>query len=229
MNPAERRNALLFAVGAPVVGLLLAGGANLATAVGPATLVDNWAGRALLTILGLAGYGLVLFTQLRYFNLIVFFGAFFTFFIGLTMITNVIEEHALQARGATVTCAVLHVDRRVETRTDSEGHTTNRIFYDHELDCLEAPVTELITASRVAAKGEQLDIRYDPAGRVDPRPAAGLGDQPGPLWPGFALFGGGMLLRLLYEWKVPGFSREWGFGIDRWRRWRRRRQSRPGQ
>ena len=99
MNPAERRNALLFAVGAPVVGLLLAGGANLATAVGPATLVDNWAGRALLTILGLAGYGLVLFTQLRYFNLIVFFGAFFTFFIGLTMITNVIEEHALQARG----------------------------------------------------------------------------------------------------------------------------------
>lgn len=227
---AEWRLALLFAVGAPVVGLVLVAGTTLAATDGPAVLADNWAGRTLLTLLGFAGYALVLFTQLRYLSFVVFLGAFFVFFIGLYMISNAVEERALHERGATATCAALQIEERVETTTDSEGHTTTHTYYDHTLDCPGAPVTEMTTGSPIVEKGEKFSVRYDTAGRVSPRPADDVDDQPGPLWPGFVLFGSGIVLRLLYELDVPVFrAQERGLGMDRLRRWRRRRRSGPGQ
>jgi hypothetical protein len=222
---AEWRIALLLAIGAPLAGLVLAVGTLLATTDGPAMLADNWTGRTLMTLLGFAGYALVLFTQLRYFNVVVFFGAFFAFFMGLYMITDAIEERALHQRGATATCAVLQLEKRVVTNTDSEGHTTTRTYFDHTLDCPNAPITELTTEDRRVEKGQKIDIRYDTTGRVSPRPADAVGDHPSPLWPGLALFGGGVVLRLLYELEVPVFRHvEYGFGwTNRLRRWRYRR------
>jgi hypothetical protein len=87
--------------------------------------------------------------------------------------------HALQERGVVAACTVLDVRTRVETRTstDADGHntgTSSTTYYDHELDCGAAPVTKLTSSSALAARGERLDVTYDPEGRMSPWPVADL-------------------------------------------------------
>lgn len=202
---AEWRIPLLLAIGAPLVGLGLAVGTLLATTEGPAMLADHWAASTLMSLLELVGYALMLFTQFRYLNFVVFFAAFAAFFIGMYMITTAIEERGLHERGATATCAVLRVEKQEVTTTDRDPSRTRSksISYTHFLDCRGAPVTHITTNTRVAEKGQEIDVRYDTAGRISPRLADTVGDRPWPLWPGFVLFGGGVVLRLLYELNVP--------------------------
>jgi hypothetical protein len=196
--------AFLFAIGAPLLAVALVVSTTLATADGPAALADTWAGILLMNLLGWAGYLVALFTLARYSNLVVFLGAFFACFIGLSMISNAIEERALYERGATTTCTVLEVTERVKTYHYGDGYTTRtEVSFDHELTCADTSVTEMTTGSRVAGQGKRIDVRYDPTDRINPRPTGPGDDPPVPLWPGLAVFGGGIMLRLLSELNVP--------------------------
>ncbi|WP_433478437.1 hypothetical protein ACQPZP_16200 [Spirillospora sp. CA-142024] len=220
-------SAALPAVGAPLAGLALVVGQAALNANGPSALADNWAGTALLFVMMMAGYAVMVFTQLRYENILVFFGAFFLLFLGVTFIANAVSDQALHERGRTTACTVKKVDRREVTSTDSEGHTTTDVYYDHELACAEPRVREMTTGSPVAERGGRVQVMYDPLGRLDPRPAGSVGDPGTSLKRGAAMFGGGVLLRVLFELNVPPFGSGSGLGLGALRRrWRARRARR---
>src|SRR4051812_32104322 len=161
-NRSDRRFAALLAVGAPLAGLALVVGQAALTANGPSALADNWAGTALLFVMMMAGYALMVFTQLRYENILVFFGAFLLLFIGVAFIADAVSDQALQERGRTTACTVQKVDRREVTTTDSDGHTTTDVYYDHELACAEPRVRKMTTGSPVAERGGRVQVMYDP-------------------------------------------------------------------
>ncbi|GGP90029.1 hypothetical protein BKA00_000732 [Actinomadura coerulea] len=213
--------AALLAVGAPLAGLALIVAQAALNAYGPSTLAGNWAGTALLFVMMMAGYALLVFTQLRYANLLVFFGAFFLLVIGASMVAGAVSDQALRERGRTTACTVQKVDRREVTSTDSDGNTTTHVYYDHDLACAEPRVRTMTTGSRVAGRGERVQVVYDPRGRLDPRPAGSVGDPGTSLKRGAALFGGGVLLRVLFELNVPPLGPGRGLWLGR----RRRRRS----
>lgn len=213
--------AALMAVGAPLAGMALVVGRTALTAYGPSALAGNWAGTALLFAVMMAGYALLVFTQLRYENVLVFFGAFFLLVIGASMVAGAVSDQALHERGRTTACTVQKVDRREVTSTDADGNTTTDVYYDHDLACAEPRVRAMTTGSKVADRGERVQVVYDPRGRLDPRPAGSVGDPGTSLKWGAALFGGGVLLRVLFELDVPPLGPGTGFRIGR--RLRRRR------
>jgi threonine/homoserine/homoserine lactone efflux protein len=110
---------LLMGVGAPLGGLTLIVGSSALAAFGPGFLATGWAASILQTIFSLTGYGLVIFTQLRYWNPLVIFGAFFLIFFGVWMLQDSVTEHAFRQRGETTTCAV----RTPSTTTRSPAPT----------------------------------------------------------------------------------------------------------
>jgi hypothetical protein len=220
--------ALLFAVGVPVAGLAIIVGCTALRAFGPDVLVGNWVGRLLLGLLGFfGGYGLILFSQLRYWNLLVFFGAFFALSIGAFQIEDSVEDWVLHQRGEVTTCTVVEIAPREIRRTDSEGRTSTDIVYDHSLACADPRVQEMTTGSRVSEAGDQLEVAHDPQGRLSPRPAASVSDPAGKLRHGAFVFAVGILLRLLSELGVWPFRGVDSFGgppgwssFGRRRRWR---------
>jgi hypothetical protein len=217
--------AALLAVGAPLTGTALIVAQAALVAYGPSTLADNWAGTALLFVMMMAGYALLVFTQLRYENVLVFFGAFLLLVIGASMLAHAVSDQALHERGRTTACTVQKVDRREVTSTDSDGNTTTDVYYDHDLACAEPRVRTMTTGSRIADRGERIQVVYDPRGRLAPRPAGSVGDPGTSLKWGAALFGGGVLLRVLFELDVPPFGPGTGLRLGRLRRRRRRRRS----
>lgn len=221
-NRPEWAPAALPAVGAPLAGAALIVARAALDAYGPSALAGNWAGSALLFVMMMAGYALLVFTQLRYENVLVFFGAFFLLTIGASMVAGAVSDQAMRERGRTTACTVQKVDRREVTSTDGDGNRTTDVFYDHDLACAEPRVRTMTTGSRVAGRGERVQVVYDPRGRLDPRPAGSVGDPGGSLAWGAALFGGGVLLRVLFELGVPPFGPGKGLRL-RLRRWRRRR------
>jgi hypothetical protein len=215
--------AALLALGAPLGGIALVCAQAALVAYGPSMLAGNWAGKALLFVMMMAGYALLVFTQLRYENILVFFGAFFLLAIGATLVANAVSDQAMRERGRTTACTVQKVERREVTSTDSNGNTTTDVYYDHDLACAEPRVRTMTTGSRVADRGERVQVVYDPRGRLRPRPAGSVGDPGTSLKWGAALFGGGVLLRVLFELDVPPFGPGTGLRIGRLRRLRRRR------
>ncbi|MES9606802.1 hypothetical protein AB0C69_06815 [Actinomadura sp. NPDC048032] len=215
--------AALLAVGAPLTGLALIVAQAALNAYGPSALAGNWAGTALFFVMMMAGYALLVFTQLRYENVLVFFGAFFLLGIGASVVAGAVSDQALHERGRTTACTVQKVDRREVTSTDSNGNTTTDVYYDHDLACAEPRVRTMTTGSEVADRGERVQVVYDPRGRLDPRPAGSVGDPGSSLKWGAGLFGGGVLLRVLFELDVPPFGPGTGFWLGRLRRRRRRR------
>ncbi|WP_141577044.1 hypothetical protein [Actinomadura sp. WMMA1423] len=198
--------AALLALGAPLTGITLIVARAALAAYGPSPLADNWAGTALLFVMMMAGYALLVFTQLRYENVLVFFGAFFLLVIGASMVAGAVSAQALHKRGRTTVCTVQKVDRREVTSTDGNGNTTTNVYYKHDLACAEPRVRTMTTGSRVADRGERVQVVYDPRGRLDPRPAGSVGDPGTSLKWGAALFGGGVVLRVLSELDVPPFG-----------------------
>ncbi|MEV0664199.1 hypothetical protein ACIBI3_14945 [Actinomadura luteofluorescens] len=218
--------AALMAVGAPLAGMALIVAKAALVAYGPSALAGNWAGSALLFVMMMAGYALLVFTQLRYENVLVFFGAFLLLVIGASMVAGAVSDQALHERGRTTACTVQKVDRREVTSTDGDGNTTTDVYYDHDLACAEPRVRTMTTRSKVADRGERVQVVYDPRDRLDPRPAGSVGDPGTSLKRGAALFGGGVLLRVLFELDVPPFRPGTGFRLGRLRRRRRRRSVR---
>lgn len=218
---------LLWAVGPPAGGLMITLTSTVLNAFGPEVLAANWAGRTILFLLVFAGYGLVICTQLRYFNLLVFFGAGLALFIGVTMIVESVEERALNQRGEVTTCAVVDVATRIETHTGSDNYgTVSNYYYDYQLACADPRIQEMTTWNDpVAEKGDGIAVIHDPAGRLSTRPAAYVGDPRSSLRLGIACFVIAIVLRLLHELHVPPF-RSPANGMD-WPRSRRLRQVLP--
>ncbi|HEY0696930.1 MAG TPA: hypothetical protein VGD43_03880 [Micromonospora sp.] len=220
------RTGLLFAIGAPVGGLAIVLGATALNAYRPESTVDNWVVRILLFVIGLAGYGLLLFTQLRYFNVLVFLGAFLAFFLGLNQLRESVEELVLHERGETITCIVLDVDRRESVSTDANGHQSTTTWYDYRLDCPDPQVREMTTGGRLADRGDSIEVLHDPSRRLTPRPAVSVDGTDSSLRSGALLFAAGVVLRLLYELRVPPFGGRFGSAWSGPRRWWRRRRDR---
>ncbi|MBT2481831.1 hypothetical protein [Streptomyces sp. ISL-94] len=72
---------------------------------------------------------------------------------------------------------MLEKNSRVETSTstDSNGHTTttSTTYYDYRLDCPSGRPTAMTSTTDAGSKDQQLQVVYDPAGRIDPEPARG--------------------------------------------------------
>ncbi|NDU73425.1 hypothetical protein GWI34_12365 [Actinomadura sp. DSM 109109] len=219
--------AALLAVGAPVAGTGLVVGKAALVAYGPSILAGNWAGKTLLFLVMMAGYALLVFTQIRYENVLVFFGAFVLLSVGTFMLAGSVSDQAMRDRGRTTACTVQDVDRRVVTHTDSEGNTTTDVYYEYDLACAEPQVRRMTLNGQVADRGERVEVLYDPRGRLAPRLAGSVGDPATPLKWGAALFGGGVLLRVLFELQVPPFGPGTRFRLRRRGRRRRLRARRP--
>lgn len=205
---------LLFAVGAPITGFSLVVGSAALIALGPDAIGGNGVARFFLGLIAFCGYGLMLFTQLRYFNFLVFFGAFFALFLGVDSVHQAIDDLVLHQRGETTTCTVLQVHSRVvtSTSTDSNGNTstTTTTYYDHRLDCADPRVQAMTTVGDEAAdQGQQVDVVFDPASRLGTRPAAAVGDPRPEAAKGAVLIAFGILLRLLSELRVPLLRSRW--------------------
>jgi len=204
--PAVR---LFWAVGVPVVAAGLVIGSGVLSVHGPDLLADTAPGKVLLTLIGFAGYGIAVFTQLRYTNLIVFFGAFLALMAGLSLVGGAVTEDALRQRGEVTTCTVRAVLPVSVTSSDSEGRTQTRIRYAYDMDCAEPTVTAMTLDRRVAGPGDRIDVLHDPWRRLDPRPVNDVEDQ-GSRWPaGLLLLGLGAGLRLLCEYDVWPFRSHW--------------------
>jgi hypothetical protein len=188
-----------LALGLPVAGLAVVVASTLLVAHGPDVLAGNWAGRSSLELVGFLGYALVLVSGLRYESAVVFLGSCLLLGAGTAVIQNAVEEHVLAGRGDVTACIVRDVERRVETHTDSEGHTHTEVFYDYRVACDDPEVREFTTWRKVAEDGESLDVRYDPVGRLDPRPAELAGSLCSSMSVGLLLFAAGMALRALYD------------------------------
>lgn len=221
---------LLFAVGAPVGGLVIYVGSEALTAFGPEMLAGNWVAEALLSLLGFAGMCLVVFTELRY-DEPVFGWAGLAVLAGMIIIAESVEEQAFHRRGEITTCTVRDVDERVVSSGDtgwgatdwgsSPSPRTTTHYYDYRLACADPRVREMTTNSPVAEQGGRIDAYHDPAGRLKTRPAAAVDDPRSTLELGTAVSGLGIALRFLYELGVPPFHGGWA-RLRRLRRLRRR-------
>jgi hypothetical protein len=112
-----------------------------------------------------------------------------------SFVSGAVDALALDERGVTTTCTVLDVTVRVETSAGlaqfgpgpdpfgpfgpggpTTSHST-RTYYDHHLRCADERVDAMTLGHRAADDGQQLDVVFDPTGRVSPQPA---GEVAGP-------------------------------------------------
>ncbi|MGI5131994.1 hypothetical protein ACQEVB_34680 [Pseudonocardia sp. CA-107938] len=196
-----------WAVGVPAVSAGLVVGSGLLSVQGPDVLAATAPGRVVITLIGLAGYCVALFSQLRYTNVIVFFGAFLALFTGLNLLSGAVTDDALHQRGELTSCTVRTVLPVSVTSSDSEGRTQTRIRYAYDLDCAVPTVTAMSTDRRVAAPGDRIDVLYDPWHRLDPRIPDG--DEDSQWLPGLLLLALAAGLRLLCEYGVWPFRAHW--------------------
>jgi hypothetical protein len=211
---------LAYAAGIPVLGLALVLSGTALVAFGPPPF-DGGVGQVVSGLLTIVGFGTVAFSQLRYLSFLVFLGAFFPLMLGLNFIDMAVEERVLLDRGDVTTCTVLAVTHHEEPTEDG-----TRTWYDYDLACARPEVTAMTTNNRVAQERDQITVRFDVAGRLDPRPADTTVDPDTSLRQGAAALGVGIVLRLLGEFGVLPSSRVLRGWVTRggreWRKERRR-------
>lgn len=131
--------------------------------------------------------------------------------LGLYYIDESVDNWVLDRRGEVTQCTLLDIERREEAAIDSEGNLTSQDYYDHHVSCPNPQVEEFTSGEPVGADGDRVDVLYDPAGRLTPRPAAAV-DSPSSLlrW-GVPLFTAGIVVRILSELRVSPFrTSDWG-------------------
>ena len=182
---------LFWAVGVPVLAAVLVAGGVLLTA----------------PVIGVAGYAIAVLSQVRYLNVIVFFGAFLALVAGLSLVDGAATTDALRDRGQVTTCTVLAEHPVPVTSSDPEGLLQTRTRYTYDLRCADPTVTSITTDTRLADPGNRIGVLHDPAQRLDPRPVR---DDEGSQWlPGLLLLGLAAGLRLLFEREVWPFRAHW--------------------
>ena len=167
---------LLDAAISVVTALLAMGAAFTAswlTAFGPVTAPERWFATSLSASLWLLAYVLVLAGAARYFDshgpwMLAVGASFLSLGFAIFQVGFAVEHHAFRVRGEVTSCTVTAIEKRVHSSHD--GGAT-RTFYIHELDCSEPHVSTMTTGAPVADVGAKVQVRYDPTGRVDPRPA----------------------------------------------------------
>lgn len=100
---------------------------------------------------------------------------FLSLAVAVTSAGTAVELTHLQRHGRTTSCAVLKIDKRVETSFfyDGQGNrtTTTTTHYDHQLDCVDGGRIDLTLKHEIAPRGYRLDLTFDPDGHLDPIPA----------------------------------------------------------
>jgi hypothetical protein len=192
---------LAFAVGIPAVaGGLVVAGRRLA-ADGPDFFAATARGGSLCTVLVVGGFALAASSQLRYRNVLVFFGAFFVFMTGLQFIGAATDAEVLARRGEPTSCTVLAV--HPVTVSSGENH---RVRHVTDVECTDRAIRSMTTDDRLGVEGERIDVVHDPRGRVDPRLADDVTHSSTTWRQGWLLVAAGAGLRLLYEFDVPFFG-----------------------
>jgi hypothetical protein len=191
-----------FAVGVPVLGVALMAGGMLLVAYGPASLAHGFVGGAITFILIACAMALIVFTSGRYEHVLVYFGSVFALFGAMVTASLAVEGRAFQDRGRTTTCTVLDVRERVETTIDSNNDTQVTTYYDHVLRCDQPSITGMTTGRPAGKPNDQIEVAYDPAGRLDPRPSTEVGNPDTLLWIAVGLLVVGVGLRVGYVFSV---------------------------
>jgi hypothetical protein len=230
MTPWDRRFVLLRAVLQPLAGIGLGVLASFLESFGPGFFSGNVVGDLVRWAMVFGGAILVLFSVGTGFegSILVVFAALVVLWFALFTLPQAVERYAFQRRGLVTACVVLEVERRVESYTDSEGHTHSRVYHDHTLDCTNPQVTGMTTGGRAGDAGEQIGVAYDPAGRLDPRPAGSAGDYQAKLRTGGTALAAGLALNLA-AWFGIGhrfFEALFNRLFNLWHRWRPRRRRR---
>lgn len=145
------------------------------------TQIANGLVRALVVIgLFLVVWGIVVLSSFLH-HVVVNVVTFISLATAVTSAGTAVELEYLQQRGRTTSCAVLKVDKRVESDVTYNGdgtRTTNTsIHYDHELDCVDGGRIELSLRHEIAPRGHRLDLTFDPDHRLDPVPATDVEER----------------------------------------------------
>jgi hypothetical protein len=176
---------LLAAVVAPLAGIGLMFASTMFYAYGPSWL-DNWVGTLLQLALWMACMGLVVFTNVYFEQVVVFFGSFLALGFAVFAAQSAADALVLHQRGLTTSCRIVHIDKREETHTTTDANggtrTTTDTYYDHGLICLRPRITAMTTGSPAGKVGERITVAYDPDGRIATQPAEGAFDYTTPLW-----------------------------------------------
>ncbi|WP_030762275.1 hypothetical protein [Streptomyces griseus] len=83
-----------------------------------------------------------------------------------------IEARDARVRPETVRCVVVGKVRVTDHPTFGEGAPEAKRLYHHTLDCPGGHPEEFAWEEKLGEAGESVGIAYDPAGRMDPVPAA---------------------------------------------------------
>ncbi|MFI1256930.1 hypothetical protein ACH4U6_24570 [Streptomyces netropsis] len=173
---------LAAAVGLPVSAVGLVTGARWLHAYGAGGVVAGGLG----VVMVLAAMAIWVFSPSLSESGVVFFVSAVTLAVALGGAYTGVDKWVLYSRGVRAQCAVLDVDKRVETHTttDAQGfsNTTTTTSYDHRLRCAGGRPRDMTTSRRIAGKGERLTVAYDPDGRVGPSPAGDLSDGRAARW-----------------------------------------------
>jgi len=179
MNHELRRGAL--SILALAIGIGITAGAAFLRAEGP----DAWWTDVLGMLLTVPGLVMALVATAAIMGMgtgsdaggmFRFVPAAVVFFASTTVLFNVgdfVEASILTSRGRTTPCVVLKVDSHTYdvTNTDANGHTTTttRTYHDHRLDCVGGRPTDMRSHGRSEKVGASIVVRFDPAGRIEPR------------------------------------------------------------
>lgn len=121
---------------------------------------------------------------------------------GMVALTEWLYERPLRAHGQVTACTVRTVKEHAFVWNTGESvEVINR--YENTLTCDEPRVTQMGTTDRVAEPGDRITVAYDLTSRTPPRLAGELGGLRASWQAGAALYGLGMLMRILGAFARP--------------------------
>ena len=184
---------LAFGAGIPLAGLALLLSSTVLVAFGP-PVFDGWVGKGVTVLFMLAAFLGVMFSQFRYERGLVFVGAWLPLGVGLFLLHGAFHDSVLLGRGELTTCTIVDVARH--QRSTDNGI---EIWYENDLTCDRPEVTAMRTGRSVGEVGDPVTVLFDPAGRLNPRPADAIGNPRTRAMYGAIALGVGIVIRLIGE------------------------------
>jgi hypothetical protein len=104
-------------------------------------------------------------------RLVLIFVAWLSLMGCFSLSNEAMEERALAERGRTDDCQVEDQEKNVDTSFVYPHWSVQSTKYVYRLECLAGGPDRMVTTSPVAEKGAIVSVRWDPSGRISPRPA----------------------------------------------------------